>query len=82
MEPHHEIAWHEKFKRYNTSAIGIRTNLLIVVIAAVLYFVMSATTDGTTLRNLAWSLGLAYIPGEIFRNWQVNREKSKSDQGQ
>ena len=79
LQPHHEIAWTEKFKRYNTSAIGIRTNLMILVCAALLYFVLGSITNKEGLANLGLSLGLAFIPGEIFRNWQVNREKNKQE---
>lgn len=52
---------------------------MIMTIAGVLYLVLSSTTNRTGFENLAWALGLAYIPGEFFRNWQINREKKKQE---
>jgi hypothetical protein len=79
LEPHHEVAWTEKFKRYISSTIGIRTSLRIVAITAVLFFAMSFTTDPANLENFGWTLCYAITLDAIFKVWQDDCKKRKQE---
>jgi hypothetical protein len=79
LQPHHEIAWTEKFKRNISSTIGIRTSLRIVAITAVLYFSMSFTTDPANFENFGWALCYAITLDAIFKVWQDDRKKKKQE---
>lgn len=53
--------------------IGIRTSLVMVISAIGIFLILGEITANALEFNLALALGVGFLLGNIFRNWQIRR---------